>query len=71
MLVGKNDNFDIDALVARSYRLFEAGDFVGARKLLNNAYSLDYENLEVKTALRACGYWKQRQQNLETIQDWF
>jgi len=69
MLVGKNDNFDIDALVARSYRLFEAGDFVGARKLLNNAYSLDYENLEVKTALRACGYWKQRQQNLETMQD--
>jgi len=69
MLVGKDGNFDIDALVARSYQLFEAGDFIGARKLLDKAYSLDYENLEVKTALRACGYWKQRQQNLETIYD--
>jgi len=69
MLVDKDVDFDIGALVASSYRLFEAGDFIGASRLLDEAYSLDYENLEVKTALRACGYWKQRQQNLETIYD--
>jgi len=65
MLVGKDG--DINDLVVRGYRLFEAGNFVEACILLDKAHSLNYENLEVKTALRACGYWKQRQQNLETI----
>lgn len=67
MLVGKDGEFDIDSLLARSYRLFGTGNFVEARELLDKAHSLNYENLEVKTALRACGYWSQRKQNLETI----
>jgi len=69
MLVGKDGELNVDGLIAGSYRLFEAGGFVEARKLLDEAHSLNYEELEVKTALRACGYWRQRQQDLETICD--
>jgi len=69
MLIGKVGDPDIDGLVAGSYRLFEAGNFAEARKFLDKAHSLDYESLEVKTALRACGYWRQRQLNLESIYD--
>ncbi|VDB00314.1 hypothetical protein S1OALGB6SA_1392 [Olavius algarvensis spirochete endosymbiont] len=69
MLVDKDDELNIDDLITKGYRLFETGHFVEARKFLDAAHSLNYENPEVKTALRACGYWRQRQQNLETIYD--
>jgi tetratricopeptide (TPR) repeat protein len=58
---------EIKKLVTRSYQYFETGDFVKAGNLLDEAHGLDYENPEVGSALRACGYWAQRLKSLETL----
>ena len=67
MLVEKERSSDINILRTRSYRLFEDGEFVKARDLLDQAHALDFENFEIRSALRACGYWMQRQQSLEAL----
>ena len=59
---------EIKKLITGSYQYFETGDFSNARKLLDQAHALDYENPEVSSALRACGFWDQRLQSLETLE---
>ncbi|MCK5737500.1 MAG: hypothetical protein KAH21_13530 [Spirochaetaceae bacterium] len=56
-------------MITDSYRYFEDGDFVKAENLLDAAHALDFENPEVCSALRACGFWHQRQQSLEKLND--
>ncbi len=60
---------DLYTLLAGVYKLFEAGSFAEARQSLNEALALDFENSEVQTALRACGFWQQRAEHVETITD--
>ena len=59
---------EIKKLITESYQYFETGNFSNARKLLDRAHALDFENPEVSSALRACGFWDQRQQSLETLE---
>jgi len=63
----KEQDSDIDNLITRSYKFFENGAFVDARFLLDEAHTLDFENPEIRTALRACGYWQQRVSGLEEL----
>lgn len=64
----ENDNrSDVRNLINRSYDCFESGDFDAARELLDEAHALDFENREIRSALRACGYWSQRFQCLDEI----
>jgi len=65
----KEQNSNIDKLILRSYQFFEKGDFVDAQLLLDEAHALDFENLEVRAALRACGYWQQRMKSLEELEE--
>jgi tetratricopeptide (TPR) repeat protein len=67
MLVKNERSSDINNLITRSYQLFEVGNFVEARGLLDEAHKLDYEDPEIRSALRACGYWSQRQKSLEGL----
>lgn len=67
MLVKKERSSDINNLITRSYQLFETGEFDKARSLLDEAHALDFEDFEIRSALRACGFWLQRQQSLEAI----
>jgi len=60
MPVEKERNSDIETLLRRSYRLFESGDFDEAQHLLDEAHASDFEDLEVRSAMRACGFWRQR-----------
>ncbi len=69
MLVKKERNSEIDDLLSRSYHLFEAGDFSGARTLLDEAHARDFEDREVRSALRACGFWAERMRNLDALDD--
>ena len=69
MLVERERNSDIDDLLSRSYRFFEIGDFPGARGLLDEAHSLDFEDAEVRTALRACGFWAERMRTFDALDD--
>ncbi len=67
MLKEKERSSDINNLITRSYHFFETGDFIEARSLLDEAHSLDFEDLEVRSALRACGFWNQRLKSLEAL----
>lgn len=67
MLEENERSSDINNLITRSYQLFETGDFTEARSLLDEAHALDFEDLEVRSALRACGFWNQRLQSLEAL----
>jgi len=67
MLVKNERNSDIEKLISRSYRLFETGNFLEAQGVLNEAHTLDFENEEIKSALRACGFWQQRVLSLESL----
>ena len=67
MLVNEERRSEIDELIVGTYRFFENGDFSEARRLLDQAHALDFEDLEIRTALRACGFWEQRTRNLESI----
>ena len=58
---------EISRLLSKSYRLFESGVFDEARRFLNEAHSLDFENTEVRSALRACGFWKERADGLSQL----
>ena len=58
---------DVKELINRSYRHFEAGEFADARHCLDEAHALDFENAEVRSALRACGFWQQRSNGLQEI----
>ncbi len=58
---------DVRDLINRSYDCFETGDFTGARSLLDQAHALDFEDSEIRSSLRACGYWQQRTLSLEDI----
>jgi len=58
---------DIRKLINESYQYFETGDFTRAGDLLDQAYAVDFENSEVRSALRACGFWAQRLQRLEGL----
>ncbi len=58
---------EIKKLITGSYQYFDAGDFNKSRELLDQAHKLDFENSEVRSALRACGYWDQRLQSLEKL----
>jgi len=59
--------FDINKLINESYQYFDTGNFIKARNLLDQAHALDFENPEVSSALRACGFWDQRLKSLETL----
>jgi len=58
---------DIKNLITGSYQYFETGDFAEAGDLLDQAHAIDFENQEVCSALRACGFWGQRRQSLEGL----
>ena len=69
MLVKEERDSDIEDLINRSYRLFEIGEFSDAKSLLDEAYALDFENAEVRSALRACGFWTERMRKLDALGD--
>ncbi|OQX29541.1 MAG: hypothetical protein B0D92_03150 [Spirochaeta sp. LUC14_002_19_P3] len=57
----------IDKLLKEVYQCFEAGDFLGAEHLLDEAHAVDFENSEIQTAMKACGFWMQRLQKIKTV----
>ncbi len=68
MIPVKNEHSsEIKKLITESYQYFETGDFNKSREFLDQAHKLDFENSEVCSALRACGYWDQRLQSLEKL----
>ncbi|PIE04787.1 MAG: hypothetical protein CSA76_02390 [Spirochaetales bacterium] len=62
-------NCGIDEQLAQVYVLFEEGCFDKARALLDKAHAQDFENPEVLSALRACGYWQQRAAELQSMEN--
>ena len=69
MLVNEVDSPAVEDLAAGAYRLFEKGDFADARSLFEQAHALDFEDIEIRTGLRACGFWELRMRELESISD--
>ena len=69
MLVNEVDSPAAEDLAAGAYRLFEKGDFADARRLFELAHALDYEDIEIRTGLRASGFWELRMRELELISD--
>lgn len=67
MLVKNERSSYIDNLITKSYQLLEIGSLDEAQSLLDEAHKLDYEDLEIRSALRACGYWSQRLQSMEAL----
>lgn len=58
----------IGKLLKEVYQSFEAGDFSEADRLLDEAHSIDFGNPEIQTAMKVCGFWKQRLHKIETVE---
>lgn len=60
---------DIDEILKNSYILLRQGNFSEAKELLGKALPLDFDKDEVINALKSVGYWEERKQKLDTIQE--
>ena len=67
MTIDVNGKPEIKSLLAKSYDLFERGDFAEAQSVLDKAHGLDFEDPEVRAALKACGYWTSRAKRLDEL----
>ena len=67
MLVNETGSSAVRDLAAGAYRLFEKGDFINARSLFDQAHARNFEDIEIRTGLRACGFWELRIRELESI----
>lgn len=60
---------NIDDILKNSYVLLRKGNFPDAKALLQKALPLDFDKVEVITALKSIGYWEERKKKLESIQE--
>lgn len=67
MSVNEARHSEIQVLKSETYRKFEYGDFAEAGLLLDQAHALDFDDKEIQTALKACGFWVQRVESLENL----
>jgi tetratricopeptide (TPR) repeat protein len=56
-------------LIQRAYDKLKASDAAGAAELLEEALRLDYENGEIKHALKCVNWWLERTRQIEDIQN--
>jgi len=64
-----NKEEKISSMMDIAYSLFREGDFAGAKDVLNEALSLDFENEEVMTALKCATYWNERKSKLDNLSE--
>lgn len=64
----KDRSSEIKELIANSYQCFESGSFAEAKTILGKAHSMDFENPEIRSALRACGFWQQKNLELQELE---
>lgn len=67
MLVEQAQHSEIEKLMMGTYHNFEIGDFHRAGHLLNQAHAMDFDDMEIQTAMKACGFWDQRVQRIDSI----
>jgi tetratricopeptide (TPR) repeat protein len=59
----------VAGLIQRAYDKLKASDAAGAAELLEQALKLDYENEEVKHALKSVNWWLEHTKGLEDFQN--